>query len=204
MSNTNTKETLKQDNEAVEKPTINLEQEMILNNLGLGNDIQPTTKIETESTQAQQTKQNKKNISNSLLTVESDRELHLGDTNSLLEHNLQYTALLKAYVDIFASNSVKKMKNKQILFNIAMGMLISIPTVSFLLIIGTLICMACGIITVFESIPEVVSALTAILGTFMVIPKMITKYLYNKKEEEHLANIIGKIQDYDKDIRGRL
>ena len=35
----------------------------------------------------------------------------------------------------------------------------------------------------------------------MVIPKMITKYLFNEKEEEHLAEIISKIQEYDRDIR---
>ena len=35
----------------------------------------------------------------------------------------------------------------------------------------------------------------------MMIPKMITRYLFNKSEEEHLAEIIGKIQEYDKNIR---
>ena len=42
------------------------------------------------------------------------------------------------------------------------------------------------------------------LGTFMVVPQMITKYLFNKKEEENLAAIISKIQKYDRDIRGDL
>ena len=188
--------------EPVQYLTKDSEQVMIFSNLGLGNVIPPTDKRETESAQLQ--RQNTKNTSSSLFPVESDQELHRGDTNSLLAHNLYYTTLLKAYVNDFQLNSSRKMENKQLLFKIAMGMLVSVPTVCFLLIIVSMICVACGTITVLESLPGILTALATILGTFMMIPKMITKYLFNKKEEKHLANIISKIQDYDKDIRGRL
>lgn len=47
-------------------------------------------------------------------------------------------------------------------------------------------------------------ALGSLLGTYILIPKMITGYLFNEKEEKYLSEIIGKIQDYDKDIRGRM
>lgn len=103
----------------------------------------------------------------------------------------------------FKKNSIKKRKNKQILFVIAMILLLGIPIFSLLLISVTLVCLAVGWITALESLPELLTALTTLLGTFMVIPKMITKYLFNEKEEKHLADMISKIQDYDRDIRNR-
>lgn len=203
MSKTNNSS--KQSDVHTKEETTNLDQKMIFNNLGLESGMQPMPEDDEESAETEkQGVQGTKSVFNNMMPVESDQELHRGDTDSLLEHNLHYTALLKAYVDDFKWNSYKKMQNKQTLFYIAVGMLISVPIVSFLLIIGTLICMAFGTITVLESLPGVLAALTTILGTFMMIPKMITKYLFNKKEEEHLSDIIGKIQEYDKDIRERL
>lgn len=43
--------------------------------------------------------------------------------------------------------------------------------------------------------------MTALISTFMTVSKMITKYLFNKYEEEHLTEIIGKIQEYDINIK---
>lgn len=48
----------------------------------------------------------------------------------------------------------------------------------------------------------IIAALVSLIGTFMVVPQMITEYLFNKEEEQHLTNIISKIQEYDRDIRG--
>ena len=35
----------------------------------------------------------------------------------------------------------------------------------------------------------------------MILPKVITRYLFNKKEEENMMNVINKIQEYDTKIR---
>lgn len=139
-----------------------------------------------------------------LMAVESDDALRRGDRESLLEHNEQYTALLKAYVKDFEMNSVNKMGNKQYVFSISMKLLIGIPLFSLGLIGVTMIGLLFGCITALETLPELFAALVSLLGTFMVIPKIITKYLFNKKEEENLVNIINKIQEYDKEIRGRM
>lgn len=163
------------------------------NNQSLGNTGNDRSQTQEETRQSAR-----------LVEVESDEALRKGDRASLLEHNKQYTALLQAYVKDFETNSVNKAKNKQHLFQISMILLVGIPGFSLFLIVGTLGALMFGCITGLEALPELFAALVSLLGTFMVIPKIITKYLFNKKEEENLVNIINKIQEYDRDIRGRL
>ena len=69
-------------------------------------------------------------------------------------------------------------------------------------IFTTLALLAFGIINIVETLPGIIAALVSLIGTFMVVPQMITEYLFNKEEEQHLTNIISKIQEYDRDIRG--
>lgn len=130
-----------------------------------------------------------------------DALLHRSDASSLSEHNEHYTALLRAYVEDFKENSKNKRKNKEDLFKIAKKLLIFVPLGTFILLIATLGLFLFDKIDIFESLPGLFTALASLLGTYMVVPQMITKYLFNKNEEEHLAAIIGKIQEYDRDIR---
>ena len=184
---------------------ISMQQGVVYSNLGVNFDnSQSVMSAGNEFDQLQEEIRKNTRSTINLLAVESDEELHRGDRSSLLEHNKQYTALLSAYVENFKNNSESKMKNKQCVFIISMILFVSIPMCSLLIIAVTLVCLAYGCITVLESLPELLAALTSLLGTFMVIPKIITKYLFNKDEEKHLADIINKIQDYDRDIRGRL
>ncbi len=127
--------------------------------------------------------------------------LYRSDTSSLSEHNEHYTALLRAYVEDFKENSIKKRNNKDELFGIAKCLLLFVPLLTLIFLIVTLFLFAFKKINFFETLPGLITALVSLLGTYMVIPQMITKYLFNKKEEEHLANIISKIQEYDRDIR---
>lgn len=130
--------------------------------------------------------------------------LHNSDTSSLFEHNKQYTALLKAYVKDFEQNSIEKKKNKKQLFKIAKGLLIFAPLFTVLYMFITLGCLVFQKIDLLETLPGLFTALASLIGTFMVVPQMITNYLFNKKEENHLYEIISKIQEYDKEIRGGL
>lgn len=134
--------------------------------------------------------------------VKSDNELlYNSDMSSLSEHNYQYTLLLCAYVQDFLENSAKKRKHKEDMFQIAKEMLRYVPVATLCFAVVTLICLVYDTIDALEAMPGVCVALSTLLGTFMVIPKMITKYLFNKREEEHLKEIIGKIQEYDRNIR---
>lgn len=183
-----------------EQRDISMQQGVVYSNLGVileGN--QSTVKIDNDSSQSSDAHSSK-----NLLSVKSDEELQRGDRSSLLEHNQQYTELLNAYVKDFKKNSENKIKNKQKVFVISMVLFAGIPVFSLILIAATLVSLCFGCITGLDALPELLAALTSLLGTFMAIPKIITKYLFNKNEETHLAEIINKIQDYDRDIRGRM
>lgn len=134
--------------------------------------------------------------------IKSDESLlHQSDTSNLSKHNEQYTALLKAYVESFECNAKSKQKNKEILFKIAKNLLVYIPIASGFFVTLTGICLVFGWIDVIESISWLFTSVLSLIGTFMAVPQMITKYLFNEKEEEHLVQIISKIQEYDRDIR---
>lgn len=136
--------------------------------------------------------------------VKSDKALRKSDTSSLSNHNEQYTELLKAYVEYFKDNSLNKNKNKQDLFKFTKRLLFWIPLSTIVLMFASLILIAYDKIDILEALPELITAMGTLIGTFMVIPKMITKYLFNKEEEKYLTEIIGKIQKYDRDIRDGL
>ena len=136
--------------------------------------------------------------------VSDDQLLHNSDTSSLYEHNKQYTELLRTYVDNFKKNSEEKRTGKKQLFCIAKVLLIVVPIITVLVVGVSLYGTFSGQVEAFALFPDVILALGSLLGTYILIPKMITGYLFNEKEEKYLSEIIGKIQDYDKDIRGRM
>lgn len=137
--------------------------------------------------------------------VDSDAKMvHNSDAKNLSEHNEHYTALLKSYVDNFNKTSKAKEKYKKDIFQIAKILLVSIPIGTLIIVVGSLVIIALGMATSLELLPELLTALGTLAGTFLVIPQMITGYLFNEKEEDHLAEIIGKIQDYDRNIRDAL
>lgn len=158
-----------------------------------------------ESTEAKKlVAQNLENIYGAKQVESDEALLHKSDTSSLSAHNEQYTALLRAYVRDFENNAKDKRQNKQVLFKIAKRLLFWIPLVVILFIFVTLICIALDKVDVLEALPGLFTALATLLGTFLIVPQMITEYLFNKDEENHLAEIISKIQEYDRDIRGGL
>lgn len=145
-----------------------------------------------------------KNIRNNQNTsqIKSDNQLlYSSDASSLYEHNQQYSKLLCAYVFNFEKIIKNKRINREKVFQISKGLLIGIPVATFTFMFATLILLAFNKIDFLETLPGMFTAIVSMIGSFMVIPKMITKYLFNKKEEEYLSNIISKIQEYDRNIR---
>ena len=135
------------------------------------------------------------------MPVIGDEELAQTNKIALSAHSEQYTKLLQVYVSNFEKNVAEKQKNRKALFWIAIILLVSIPRIIVIYLIITWLCIVVGKIDVLESIPSLLTVLVTFVGTYMTIPKMITKYLFNKKEEEHLATIIQKTQDYDQKLR---
>ena len=43
--------------------------------------------------------------------------------------------------------------------------------------------------------------MVALITVFIVLPKIMTKYLFDTEEEKNIYSIVKQIQDYDKIIR---
>lgn len=135
--------------------------------------------------------------------VYSDNDLYANDMKSLTEHNAQYTLLLKQYVKRFSDSAEETQKYRKAVFVLS----------SFILGISSLAAIAVLVIIVIMALSnklEVISSLTAIItasisffSAYIVIPKIIIEYLFNKEEEKNLTEIIGRIQDYDSKIRDK-
>ena len=142
------------------------------------------------------------NIGKNRQQIISEKDLNKSDVSSLSKHNHQYTKLLKTYVKEFKINSKNKSNNKESIFIIAKRLLTYIPLFTCFFMLATLLLLALNVIDFLEAIPGLLTALVSLIGTFMVIPQMITEYLFDKDEEKHLAEIISRIQEYDRDVRG--
>lgn len=136
--------------------------------------------------------------------ISSDEALRSSDASSLSNHNNQYTTLLETYVSYFKDNLKNKSNDKQDLFKITKRLLFWIPLSTIILMFTSLALIVLNKIDTLEVLPELITAMVALIGTFMAIPKMITKYLFNKEEDKYLTEIIGKIQKYDSNIRNGL
>lgn len=136
--------------------------------------------------------------------ISGDKELWKDDVRTLTVHNEQYSRLLSVYVDNISDILKDKREKKNKTYKIAFGLLIAVPIGTFIVIIMALyIAVFCEQASVLEILPEVVVAAGAFIVTLMTIPNLISEYLFNKEEEQTMSAVIGKIQDYDIQVRKR-
>ena len=55
-----------------------------------------------------------------------------------------------------------------------------------------------------ETVVTIISSMAAMMTVFIVLPKIMTKYLFDVEEEKNIYNIVKQIQDYDQVIRENL
>lgn len=133
-----------------------------------------------------------------------DDEYITNDKRSMNEHNECYTRILETYSYTLEANILEKNKLKKRFFHICSYILIGIA-------LAFVVCLIICLYNIFKypeesfdiaSIVSVMGAMaTAFISSFMILPKVITRYLFNKKEEENMMNVINKIQKYDTRIR---
>lgn len=121
------------------------------------------------------------------------------------KHTEKYTELLKNYITHTKNSNKIKNDYKEIFFWIIIGIMAAL-TIAFIV----LLCSAFGII-IYLSIKEkpiptesIIGLIAAIISSFITmlvslfkLPEIIAKYLFNPKEDENMAKIIGHIQTYD-------
>ena len=113
-------------------------------------------------------------------------------------HEGSYTEILKAYETDIKNTLTKKSVYKPAIFWLSFIILVS----ACLLVLGltiTLIIMACIKNDLALWVTTVTEVLLAFLATFIVIPQVITNYLFNTEEEKYMSEIIKSIQTYDRE-----
>lgn len=131
--------------------------------------------------------------------IETDADLYDSDRKSMLNHSAQYDRLLRIYVDKteLAYNMKKDHAPTCIKYSLSIlrGVLVIMAVTVFLVIVNG--------VTV-EDLVLLFHVLISFLAVYIIIPKIITKYFFNEKEEEYTATIINNIQEFDKKIRDDL
>lgn len=135
--------------------------------------------------------------------VSNDSDLVQLDNKNLNEHSEQYTNILKAYCETYKNNSTDKLNSRKIMCICSIIILVAVTLFIGVTIIFVLVLVACGKNNIPVFISTIISSLVTFGGTYLVIPKMITGYLFNKEEENNLKEIIAKIQEYDLQVRNQ-
>lgn len=115
--------------------------------------------------------------------------------NAMSEHSARYTKLLEEYIENSKRTAEQKKRFKDIFFKVAIWTL----CLSFLLF--AVICLYfstqdCSEIDI-EDLSGLISSLIGLLSLYIIIPRIIAEYLFNVKEDEHMAKIVKSVQKYD-------
>lgn len=136
--------------------------------------------------------------------IKNDEDLRQSDIGSLGRHISDYDNILRNY----ATHVDKTLKHKRIMKAIFFG-ISAFTMVSCVLIVG--VCVLYLLNNIFNESFDIlnyatpaITAITSFLTVYIIIPKIIAKYLFNSKEDDAMKNIIASIQDYDKYIRNSL
>ena len=120
--------------------------------------------------------------------VDSDK-----DFNELTkQHENSYTQILKAYTTDLEKTLKTKRLYKHFVFWLAFVFLV----VSFLFF-GIMIIISLKLENLERTILAIIPVIISFLTIFIVIPHIITEYLFNLEEEKYMSEIIKNIQIYD-------
>lgn len=127
--------------------------------------------------------------------VKSDKQFNAPSPKD--KHETAYTKILDAYADNIVQTLNKKSLFKTCVFWLTFALLAG----GFLLLVGLLVILIlCKPFTgIAEWCTVVIPALVSFVTVFIVIPKVITEYLFNLEEEKYMSEIIKSIQNYDKE-----
>jgi len=136
----------------------------------------------------------------------ADTDNHLiSASKEYKKHTEEYTKLLQNYtIHTQDSNQIKN-KYKKIFFWIILGIMLLL-TVAFMFLLYNAIGIIKDLSVDKKPIPteSIIGLVTAIISSFITmlvslfkLPEIIAQYLFDPKEDENMATIIGHIQTYD-------
>lgn len=124
-----------------------------------------------------------------------------------IEHGNQYTDLLRFYIKNVRISNILKIIFKILFFVIIILIMVGLSIFfgysiynSFKIIGNLDITQDNSVESIIGVIGTLIPSFTTLLVSIIKLPEIIAKYLFNRKEEEHMAKIIENIQNYDVQI----
>ncbi len=142
--------------------------------------------------------------SNNSTRVKNDADLANIDRGSMKKHSGEYDKLLSAYTS-HIEKTLNSKRNMKLWFYVISIIVMFLSTVILIIcVIYTISSIHNSSLGFLDYIPSCVTALSSFLTVYIVIPKIIAKYLFNSHEENVMKDIVTSIQEYDKQIRKKL
>lgn len=137
----------------------------------------------------------------SLLEIPTEKSLMESDEDLLKKHNSSFADLLSNYV-VSSDKSQKHKRGMKIAFFVIAMTIIIVLSISFVITIVMSLYMQCTRnIRILDLIAPIASSFASVVIAVLTIPKIIAQYLFDKSEDDRLSQMVGKMQDYDKEIR---
>jgi len=132
------------------------------------------------------------------------KTLHQEDIFHLIQHDKSYSLILETYTDNIKNSLEFKVEAKKYFFYFSLFVLISCTVLMFGIIAET--CCMLYYDTLTAKVVDILAIVVlpcvlTFLSVFIVIPRIIASYLFNKNEEDSLSEIIKNMQKNDQKIR---
>ena len=120
---------------------------------------------------------------------DSDFNFEKWARNTVRNDSKKYGRILSSYENHIAKTLKFKRTYKHFVFWISLSILV-ITFIAFF-------CVSLFAREVFDSLRFTVSSLISLVTIFIVIPQIISRYLFNKDEEKYMCEIVKNIQKHD-------
>ena len=126
------------------------------------------------------------------IAEDSDFNFERWARNTVRNDSKKYSGILSSYENHIAKTLKFKRTYKHFVFWVSL----SILTITFVAFIGILLFAK----NAFNDLNFTVSSLISLVTVFIVIPQIISNYLFNKDEEKYMCEIVKNIQKHDLSI----
>ena len=117
---------------------------------------------------------------------------------AMIDHSKKYTDILGVFIKNSKNTSRQKLMFKCVFFYFSLA---SLGLITLLFIVLSIILMIKNTNEVNISVLSTLgTTFVSLLSMYLIIPKIIAKYLFNRKEDENMITIIKSIQRYDERV----
>lgn len=134
-------------------------------------------------------------LQNNSSFLENYQKLNYNDSQNdqIIKREKLFNQFLENYTNEYKNKSEQKRKLKDIFFVVILSILGVIVVGSMILLIVLLNLK----LNISNIIITLISTSAEIITSLLILPKIIAEYLFDKEEEQHLNEIIGKMQEYN-------